>query len=36
MWIDMQPVLEQLAVRMTPIAEWVAQHQDAFARAKER
>jgi hypothetical protein len=36
MWFDMQPILEQLPVKMTQIAEWVAQHQDAFAQVKER
>ncbi len=36
MWADMQPVLQQLPVTMTPITAWVAQHHDAFSQAKER
>jgi len=35
MWTDMGPVLEQLPVRMTSVAEWAARHLAAFESAVE-
>jgi uncharacterized protein YbjT (DUF2867 family) len=35
MWIDMQPVLEKLPVKMTSIEAWVAKHRFAFSPAQE-
>ena len=32
MHFEMQPVLEQLPVKMTSIKEWVAKHKDAFTK----
>lgn len=33
MWAAMEPVLAKLPVRLTSIAEWAAQHREAFGRA---